>query len=287
MSHLTLNEYNTILYSDNDVFTNHSDSMRRWDADNMTGDIVAAEDKIYIGCPHTFAARFVKMSQENDVSGVLTVKYYAGSTNGWRPVKNLADETSYGGVPFSKDGFISWDLPSDWIKCQVNSLPELPYNSPTGDGQGFYWVEITSSQNLNNALIRWLGVIWTSQSFLTERWAEVISDNYLPTGKTDWYEVIEMSTKDVANDLNISNLIDYELQAKDISELANMTALKTLINILLPFRSSETLREMREEFKELYITAKRVRLKSIDMDKDEKISSSEKLPFTNTRIMRG
>ncbi len=286
MTHLTVNKHNTILFSDNSVFTDNTSKLKKWGVDTMGVSMVAAEDKIYIGCNHSFAARFFKISTANSSSAVLTIKYYAGSTLGWLAVKNLADETSYGGVPFAIDGFISWDLPGDWVKNQVNSLPELAEDSSTGDGYGKYWIEITSSQDLFDGLIDWIGTIWTNEDYLKIRWPEVCHENYLPTGKTNWYELIEMSTKDVADDLNIKNIIDYELQAKDIDELANMTALKTLINILLPFRSSESMREMREQFIELYNRAKTVRLKGIDTNKDEKLDIEEKKVMGNVRIIR-
>ena len=118
------------------------------------------------------------------------------------------------------------------------------------------------------------------------KWPEVDNVAYLPTGKSDWYELIEMSTCDVADDLNINNIIDYELQAKDINELAKLTALKTLVNILIPMRSSETLDKMRQDFKDEYDKLLKKRLKSIDSDQNEKIDDKEARPYDNLRFIR-
>jgi len=286
--HLLLNRYGKVLYSDNGVFTDFSDQLRRWTSDTMEKSPVKDEDYIYVGCPHSFASRFALMdgNNVNEIVSQMNIEYYYGQDN-WRSVKNISDETSIGGAMLAKTGFISWDLPSDWIRCQINNVPELPYNTQSGDGNGFYWIRISASETLTVGMaIKWFGLIWTNQEFLLSRWAEVLSDDYLPTGKTDWYEMIELSTRDVADDLNIQNVIDYEMQAKDISELANLTALKTLVNILLPFRSSEALTEMRKDFKTQYTKALAVRLKYIDTNKDEKISESEAAPMSNTRILR-
>ena len=286
--HLLLNRYAKILYSDNGVFTDFSDSLRRWTADLLEKNFTKNEDYLYIGLPHSFASRFILMdgNNVNEVVSQMQIDYYYGDNN-WRSVKNISDETSIGGAMLAKTGFISWDLPDDWIRCQINNQPELPYNTTVNDGNGFFWIRISASETLTVGMaIKWLGVIWTNQEFLLSRWSEVLSDDYLPTGKTDWYEMIELSTRDVADDLNIQNVIDYELQAKDISEMANLTALKTLVNILLPFRSSEALTEMRKDFKAQYGKALAVRLKCIDTNKDEKITEKESVPMNNTRILR-
>jgi len=284
--HLLVNKFNKIIYDDNGSFSDKSAELTSWTSGTMSAGLVLAEDYIYIGCPHSFASRFVLFDTVNDVAGKLSVEYYYGGTN-WRSVKNLEDQTSVAGVPFAKNGFISWDLPTDWIKTQIDGLPELPYDVSSADGQGYYWVRIKTDTTLNVAtVIKWLGLIWTNEDFLTDRWAEVVTDRYLPSGKTDWYEVIEMSTRDVVDDLGIMNVIDYELQAKDIDEMAKLTALKTLVNILIPMSGSENLRIMKQEFKDQYNKLLKKRLKGIDTNQNEKIDKNEEKPMTNARIRR-
>ena len=284
--HLLLNKYNKIFYSDNGVFTDYTDEMRKWTSDTMTIPLTLGEDYIYIGCPHSFSSRFFLVSTVNAISSRITVEYYYGN-NSWRSVKNITDETSVSGVTFAKTGFISWDLPDDWIRTQINNFPELPYGTNSRDDLGFFWVRLKASATLTaTTKLKWLGLIWTTQDYMKIKWPEVDNAAYLPTGKSDWYELIEMSTGDVADDLNINNIIDYELQAKDINELAKLTALKTLVNILIPMRSSETLDKMRQDFKEEYDKLLKKRLKSIDSDQNEKIDDKEARPYDNLRLIR-
>ena len=286
--HLLINRYSRILYNDNGVYTDYSEDMRSWITGSMVTPLTLSEDYIYIGSPYPFASRFVLMDSTklNDVSATLTVEYYYGKSL-WRSVKNFRNESSYGGVPFSRSGFMMWDMPDDWEKNQVNSLPELPYNENSGDGKGYYWIRIKSSATLKvTTALKWLGLIWTSQDYMKVKWPEVDSTNYLPTGKTDWYELIEMSTGDVADDLNIANVIDYELQATDIDEMAKLTALKTMINILIPMTSSETLRMMKNDFELEYQKLLKKRLKGIDQNQDGKVDSDENRPMSNSRIIR-
>ena len=284
--HLLVNKYGKVQYDDNGTFTDESEKITSWTSGVMDSGLVTAEDYIYIGCPHSFASRFFLFEAFNSTASKLNIEYYYGDSN-WRSVKNIEDQTSVAGVTFSKNGFISWDLPTDWIKTQINDLPELPYDVSAADGQGYYWVRIKSTVTLDIATqIKWLGLIWTSEDFLTDRWAEVITDRYLPTGKTDWYEVIEMSTKDVVDDLGISNIIEYELQAKDIDEMAKLTALKTLVNILIPLSGVENLRIMKEEWRTEYNKLLKKRFKGIDTNKNEKIDKKEEGPLTNGRIKR-
>lgn len=289
-----INKYARNLYYDGSDYTEHSEAMRSWESSTMTV-FAQSGGYIYIGAPHSFAARFIRMSSNvNAVSANLTVEYYyRDKTNPWRAVKNLRDETKVGTATLGKSGFICWDLPEDWVKTTIDIdgnetlVPELPYNQDAIDGYGYYWIRIKSSQVLTaGTAIEWLGLIWTSQDYMKVKWPEVDSSNYLPTGKTDWYELIEMSTGDVADDLNIANVIDYELQAKDINEMAKLTALKTMINILIPMTSSDTLRQMKEDFEKDYTNLLKKRLKGIDQDQDETLKKEEKQPMSNARIQR-
>lgn len=284
--HLLLNKYNKIFYCDNGVFTDYTDQMRKWTSDTMTIPLTLNEDYIYIGCPHSFSSRFFLIDTVNAIASKLTIEYYYGNSN-WRSVKNITDETSIGGVAFAKTGFISWDLPEDWIRTQVNSYPELPYGTNSRDDLGYFWIRIKASSTLTaTAKTKWIGLIWTSQEYMKVKWPEVDNVAYLPSGKSDWYELIEMSTGDVADDLNINNIADYELQAKDINEMAKLTALKTLVNILIPMRSSDTLDKMRQDFKEEYDKLLKKRFRSIDQDQNEKIDSKESQPYDNLRLVR-
>lgn len=284
--HLLLNKYNKVIYDDNGTFTDYTPQMRVWTADTMGLELVPSEDYLYIGAPHSFASRFFLVDTANTTAANFTVEYYYGSTN-WRAVKNLTDETKVGGAPLSQSGFITWDLPTDWVKTQVDGMPELPYNESSGDHKGHYWVRISSSVQMSaGTTLRWLGLIWTTQAYMEVKWPEVATSTYLPTGKTDWYELIEMSTGDVADDLNINHIVDYEMQAKDVDELAKLTALKTMVNILIPMTSSETLRIMKEDFQRDYNRLLGKRLKGIDHNKDEKISDKEADPMVNTRMRR-
>jgi len=285
--HLLINKFNRILYDDNSSFSEYTFAMREWNTDTMLCPLVPLEDYVYIGAPHTFAARFLKIETANDQDGILSAEYYAGETDGWKAVKNFRDETRVGAKSLAQDGFIEWDLPDDWVKNQVNSLPELPDGVASGDGNGLYWLRLKSSAELNSATaIDWLGLIWTHERMLLTRWSECTNSKYLPTGQTHWYKEIEMSTKDVADDLKIQELIDYEMQVKDFDEISDLTTLKTLINILYPMRSSPDLNALRKDFEELYTNKIRTKIKGIDHNKDEKLSTQEQTSAIVSRIKR-
>jgi hypothetical protein len=285
---LLINQYNRILYDDNSTFAEHSEAMRTWRSLTMGAVLTLNEDYIYVGCPHTFASRFICMDgvNINSISAALTVEYYYGKDR-WRSVKNFRDETRSGNATLGKSGFIMWDLPTDWVANQVNSVPELPYGTNPADTQGYYWIRIKSSATLSaGTAIKWLGVLWTHQDYLAARWPEVATDTYLPDNESDWYPTIEIATGDVADDLNINNIIDYELQVKDISDMAKLTALKALDIILTPLTASETLSKMKDDFKKHYDKLLGKRLKGIDLDGDETLRHEENKPLVNSRIRR-
>lgn len=274
--HLLLNEYNKIIYKTND----YSLAMKTWNSNSLP----FTDEYIYVGAPHTFASRFIKILTANAVSANLSVEFYKGS-NTWQSVTNLADETKNGLAPLGKDGFISWDLPKGWIKTQIEGIPELEPTVTAKDGEGNYYIRIGASAELL-ADIEWLGMIWTNQDYMAVRWPEVIKERFLPTGKTNWYELIEMTTSDVGKDLERSNIIQYEMQAKDIGQLADLTSLKCLINILTPLVSNEKYRNMREDFQMLYNTAKKANIIKIDENNNEEIDQEEKEIPNSFRMVR-
>ncbi len=274
MGHLLLNDHNKVRYDS----TDYSQAMKSWDGSTM----VVTDQSIYIGAPHTFASRFFFMNAANTTASVMSVSYFAGSST-WNNVLNLADETRVGTAPLGKNGFVSWDLPDDWIKSQVDSVPEL--SGSIGDGYGYYWIKIDFSIAIN-ATVEWLGMIWTNEEYMSTRWPEVTSARFLPEGKTNWYELIEMTTSDVGRELEYDNILEYEMQAKDIGQLADLTALKCLINILTPLISNSQFREMREEFQKLYNTAKKARIRSVDKNKNEKIEKAEVESSNSFRMVR-
>ncbi len=272
--HLLLNDYNKVIYKTVD----YSKEMKTWNGDNMT----VTDGAIYIGAPHTFASRFMFFNTVNAISSAMSVKYYTGDST-WESVLNLADETRIGAVTGAQHGFISWDLPEDWEKCQIEGLPQI--SGVTGDGYGYYYIKIEFSITIN-AVVEWLGMLWTNENYMATRWPEVVSGRFLPTGKTNWYELIEMTTSDVGRELEYDNIIAYELQAKDVGQIADLTALKCLINILTPLISNVQYREMREEFQQLYNTAKKARIRKIDANMDEKIEKKEIVTPNSFRMVR-
>ncbi len=288
--HVTVNRYNRIKYDNNGVFSDFTEELTEWGAQSAVVQLVLDEDFLYIGAPHSFASRFFKVDTVNDQVASLSAEYFSNNEDSFQPLKNFQDETRIGAIPFARDGYMTWDIPEDWISTQVDGFPELPTGQTNAKShpRSLFWIRIKSSASLNALTsLRWLGMIWTSQEHLLARWAAVLNSKYLPDGQTDWYPLIEISTRDVYEDLELQNIIDYELQAKDIDELANMTGLKTLVNILLPMRSNEDLSRMREDWNELYIKAVRKRLKSNDRNQDEKLSEDEKkTTVSQTRIIR-
>jgi len=284
--HLLLNRYNRILYYNGAVYSEYSDEMRSWSWGTMLAKFISGVDYLYIGTDHTFSSRFFHVGVVNSVTSALSVEYFIGK-NTWSSVRNLRNETSVAGVPFARSGFITWDLPKDWMKTQINNVPDLEPNETSADGKGLFWIRIKSSVSLSvTTSLKWIGLLWTSQDYMKVKWPEVDSPAYLPTGKTDWYELIEMSTGDVFDDLNLNNVLNYELQAKDIDEMAKLTALKTMINILIPMTHSETLMKMKADFEADYTKLLRKRISSIDQNEDEVLSNEEKQPLSNSRLFR-
>jgi hypothetical protein len=92
-------------------------------------------DRLYIGCASEFEGLRVLMTATvNAIASTLTVKY-SGPT-GWTAL-TISDGTSASSKTFSKSGRITWTIPSDWQREQLNGMADA-----------YYWLELSVSAAL-------------------------------------------------------------------------------------------------------------------------------------------
>jgi hypothetical protein len=97
----------------------------------------AATDRLYVGAVFEFDGLHVKLLDSlNAIASVLTVKYW-GPT-GWTSL-TATDGTAASGKTFAKTGRITWDVPTDWERRDLNDT-----------GEEYFWIELSVSVALTS-----------------------------------------------------------------------------------------------------------------------------------------
>lgn len=104
----------TFLFDDNGTFKDYTLDAQDFLRDKIEEDVIALEDKFYIGLYKPFRNIYIEMD-EALVNQEITYEYYNGTV--WQPF-NVIDETKN----LSRSGFVRWTPPSNWSEVNVNGL---------------------------------------------------------------------------------------------------------------------------------------------------------------------
>jgi len=81
--------------------------------------MVATNDFLYVGCDVPFRGVYVNVVNANGTASVLSAFYWDGSA--WTGLTET-DGTTSGGATLAIDNAITWTMPTDWAKTNVNGV---------------------------------------------------------------------------------------------------------------------------------------------------------------------
>lgn len=143
-------DINTQLYVhfDNDsVFEDYSREAQDFSRDPFTIEMVAADDKLYIGYRKPINAIYLQITTANVNANALTLKYYNGSAFA---AATKLDETN----GLTRSGFISWNRNlTDEAATTINSIEA-------------FWYEITVSADHSSTIIRGINTVFADDNDL-------------------------------------------------------------------------------------------------------------------------
>jgi hypothetical protein len=254
-----------VYYNNAGVFTDFTANADSQDVLKLVSFDLTSTKTLYIGSNHTFNHKYFNF-KTIQTGGSLLIKYNNGADVS---VSNIIDRT----FNFSQNGHVYFDLPTDWKKTTVN-------------GKLAYWINISSSVDKTGYVLYTIKNIFSDDDMIKEYLPELY--RYLPTSKTDFLYLHELSKNEIINDMKCSSRIDYEDQVKGDSliVLQQLSCYKFLALLLLPMISDESIKYMYETFSGLY--AKRmneIRL-SVDTNQDETITKQETAKVYVSEISR-
>lgn len=151
----------TIKYSDNGLFTDYSQDFQDFTRDTQAINIVAAEDKLYIGYYKPINKFYIDLNTPNSITNIITIKYYNGSA--FADVAGQLDETK----GFTRSGFVQW------------TREQTDQAETTIDSVELYWYEITASVDHVGAIYNAIGLLFADDKDLSEQVPEINDSAHL------------------------------------------------------------------------------------------------------------
>ncbi len=141
----------TIKYSDNGSFSDYSQDFQDFTRDVQALDIVAAEDKLYVGYYKPINKLYIDFNSPNTATNVCTLKYFNGSA--FVDVAGQIDETK----GLTRSGFMQW------------TREQADQAATSVDGVELYWYELTVSVDTVDMVVNAIGLIFADDKDLAEQ----------------------------------------------------------------------------------------------------------------------
>lgn len=276
---IRVDEKLTILFSDNNSFSDLSDILANFRRDNISLSIVSSEDYIYIGFEkpiNTFYMELVS-SSESDVG--LNLEYY--NETAWMPVVGLDDDTK----GFSRSGFVRWDRNQEnESKSTVNSVEQ-------------YFYRVSFDTDIATLDLRGLGIVFSDDEDLKERVFEI--DKYLPQDETSHILSHVAAKKEIIQQLRVDgrykqNLNDgryKDISSFDLLDISQVNEASKLLTLAIIFFScsdadDDIYMTKSKHFRTLYNIAMKTFYLNLDTDDDGISDRHEEMASNNPSLFR-
>lgn len=269
---------NRVIHNDNGTLRDRSLELNNLFADSATIDIVAAQDKLYLGSDLPFNHRYFLMDSLNDATATVTVDIWDGTQ--WVAAVDVKDGTQgTSGVPLSQNGILSWATSRTTSWGFEDSTEDM-----SGSGletlkiYNMYWVRLTFSANLNSATsVKYVGHKFADDLQLAGYYPEMgrsTTMSAFESGKTSWDEQHIMAAEEIIRDLRKKKIIVGAGQILDWEIFSDAAIHKCAEIIYFPF--GEKYEAKREGARDRYDEAMDKVVFPIDEDEDGRLSDDEK-----------
>jgi hypothetical protein len=189
--------------------------------DPVVLDIVADDDKLYLGADYAFNHRFIDIRRPNsDAATISAIETWNGSS--WDAVAQIIDDTQdSAGATFGKSGIIGWvpDRNQAWGREDTTEdIAELS----TLKIYDKYWIRLTFDADFTATTeINYVGHRFSRDDDLRARYPDLLNPealNAFEQGKTNWNAqhilAAEELIRDMKRDLDIwtvDQILDWQL----------------------------------------------------------------------------
>lgn len=238
---------------------------------------LTTSDALYLGSPGKFTNRHFNLSVPNTTPSTLSVSVWDGSA--YVAVANLDDSTN----GMTETGFVSWDVPED---VDWRSHEQTGFTSTSGEDSKLFWARIEVSADLDGTTaVQSIMNIYADDDMLKVYYPDIVDDSrYLPPGQTDFLRQHQAAKDLCVLRLRQRRVITQEDQVIDrfeYAEAATHAAAKIILMPIEPEGSPLLLRAEASFSNEINELAK-----SIDVNRDGKVSDTERFDFSYTDVVR-
>lgn len=274
---------NRVIWSDNGVLKDLSESLNNHVSGSSVIPFVAAEDYLYLGADAPFNHRWFEVKVVNAATAKISeIALWDGSE--WKPVVEIIDDTlnSTGTVGFSKSGRIAWQpdrFKTGWARenTNENGITRIP-------GLGgvtiydLYWARIKISADVTVGMeLAYLGWKFANDEDLYSLWPEfdqTVAKNRFKSGITTWDQVHFEAAKQVIRDLKSQQVLDFEGQILEW-EVLRVPAIHKAAEIIYSAYGSDFTVE-RQEARNRFKESMKVELFNIDRTQDADLNVKER-----------
>lgn len=269
-----------VIWEDDTTLKDISVDMCDFRQGEQTIEIVAADDRIYLGSFLPFNHRWIDIGTANSNASAVTVEIWWSED--WTAAVDVIDETSSSGVALAQDGYLRWntEIERGWDKERESE----DVTGLTGTSiYNMYWVRLTYSADFSaGTSLKYIGHKFADDDTLYGYYADLqnttIQDAY-ESGKTDWNEQHYMAAQEIIKDLRTRNIVVSADQILD-PELFEIAAVHKAAEIIYRGMGSE-FRQDKSDARKAYNEAISRRYFNIDLDGDARLDSAERIIQTS------
>jgi len=223
-----------LIYSDNGVISDLSIENQD-ESVNVSLELHATEDYLYIGQHFPFNNFFLQVSTANTVTNAISMDYWVSKSTGWYPVVDILDGTRASGKALAKSGVVQFspDNQFTWGRVGDAKGETLPTGLSTVKVYNMYWLRIKWSvlPSAGTAMKR-LAYAFTRHQQLDNLDAQI--NSYLGSfavGKTSWDDEIVTASMQVLLELKRRGLVVTPGNILRFDDVTHATDWKALILI--------------------------------------------------------
>jgi hypothetical protein len=266
-----------VIFSDNGTLRDLSPALNDAFATSEVLDIVAAQDKLYIGSEFPFNHRYFEIAVANDQASTVSVELWNGTS--WVPALDVIDHTKgSNGRSLSQSGIISWvpDRDETW------DIADNTYGEVTGlttlKIYDLYWARLTFSADLKvTTALNYVGHVFSEDKHLGARYPELntsaVKTAFL-SGKTDWAPQHVLAAEEIIAELRHERDIWTRNQLLDAGQFRDAAVHKLAAIIMTAF--GDDFAEKRAEAERQAIRALALQVPVVDKDGDARADTEER-----------
>lgn len=224
-----------ILKKISNSFTDLTSVLKEYKTGTAVLNVATNTDYVYIGQMFPFNHLYFKLGTiVNDVVSTMKIEYW--SSNQWKEVAEIIDDTNVSGAPLAQPGFITWvpNKNDNWNHDDTvrgdGSVEQI-----TGMGAvkiyDQFWIRVSFSAGLKaTTQLNWVGNLFSNDSDLFAEHSQLNKSSYLTSieaGKTTYEEQAVIAAKVVIDDLSVNDSILHQGQILERDDFRLVSVSKT------------------------------------------------------------